>query len=113
MNRATFASILQLEDTAGQKIFHVGLNLVSGAPSTIAGYGYTLAKDMPNVSAGTKPIAFGDFARAYTLVDRVNMSIVRDPFTQQHLGNVRYTARRRVGGAVVLAEAIQLQNISS
>ena len=113
MNRATFASILQLQDGAGQKVFHVGLNLVSGAPSTIAGYGYTLAKDMPDISAGTKPIAFGDFARAYTLVDRVNMSIVRDPFTQQHLGNVRYTARRRVGGAVVLAEAIQLQNISA
>lgn len=113
MNRGTFAKVLQLEDTAGQKVFHVGLNLVSGAPSTIAGYGYTLAKDMPDVSAGTKPIAFGDFSRAYTLVDRVNMSIVRDPFTQQHLGNVRYTARRRVGGTVVLAEAIRLQNISS
>mgnify|MGYP003135669385 CR=1 FL=1 len=113
MNRSTFADILQLEDTAGQKVFHVGLNLVSGAPSTIAGYGYTLAKDMPDVGAGAKPVAFGDFARAYTLVDRVNMSIVRDPFTQQHLGNVRYTARRRVGGTVVLAEAIQLQNISA
>lgn len=113
MNRGTFAKVLQLEDTAGQKVFHVGLNLVSGAPSTIAGYGYTLAKDMPDVSAGTKPVAFGDFSRAYTLVDRVNMSIVRDPFTQQHLGNVRYTARRRVGGTVVLAEAIRLQNIST
>ena len=113
MNRGTFAKVLQLEDTAGQKVFHVGLNLVAGAPSTIAGYGYTLAKDMPDVSAGTKPIAFGDFGRAYTLVDRVNMSIVRDPFTQQHLGNVRYTARRRVGGTVVLAEAIRLQNIST
>jgi len=113
MNRSTFAAILQLEDTAGQKVFHVGLNLVSGAPSTIAGYGYTLAKDMPDVGAGAKPVAFGDFSRAYTLVDRVNMSIVRDPFTQQHLGNVRYTARRRVGGTVVLAEAIRLQNISA
>jgi len=29
------------------------------------------------------------------------------------LGNVRYTARRRVGGTVVLAEAIRLQNIST
>ena len=113
MNRGTFAKILQLEDTAGQKVFHVGLNLVSGAPSTIAGYGYTLAKDMPNVGAGAKPIAFGDFSRAYTLVDRVSMSIMRDPYSQASVGNTRYLARRRVGGAVVNAEAIRLQNVSA
>ena len=112
-NRSTFAKILQLEDGEGQKIFHQGLNLVGGAPSTIVGYGYTIAKDMPDVGAGAKPIAFGDFARAYCLVDRTNMSIVRDPFTQNHLGNVRYTARRRVGGTVVIPEAIRLQNISA
>ena len=113
MNRSTFAKILQIEDGAGQKVFHVGLNLVSGAPSTIAGYGYVLAKDFADVGAGTKPIAFGDFSRAYTLVDRVNMSIMRDQFTQATSGNVRYIARRRVGGTVVLPEAIQLQNISA
>jgi HK97 family phage major capsid protein len=68
---------------------------------------------MPNVGAGNKPIAFGDFSRAYTVVDRVNMSIMRDPFSQATSGNIRYVARRRLGGTVVLAEAIQLQNISS
>jgi len=113
MNRGTFAKVLQLEDTAGQKVFHVGLNLVSGAPSTIAGYTYVLAKDMPDVGAGAKPIAFGDFARAYTLVDRVSMSIMRDPYSQANVGNTRYLARRRVGGAVVNAEAIRLQNVSA
>ena len=112
-NRATFADILQLEDTAGQKIFHVGMTLVGGAPSTIVGYPYTLATDMPNVGAGTKPIAFGDFSRAYTIVDRVNLSIMRDPFSQASSGNIKYLARKRVGGTVVLPEAIQLQNVSA
>jgi HK97 family phage major capsid protein len=113
MNRTTFSKVLQLEDTAGQKVFHVGLNLVSGAPSTIAGHPYVLATDMPDVANGTKPIAFGDFSRAYTVVDRVNLSIMRDPYSQATSGNIRYVARRRVGGQVVLAEAIQLQNISA
>ena len=112
-NRGTFADILQLEDTAGQKIFHLGMTLVGGSPSTILGFPYTLATDMPNVGAGNKPIAFGDFSRAYTVVDRVNMSIMRDPFSQATSGNIRYVARRRLGGTVVLAEAIQLQNISA
>lgn len=113
MNRTTFSKVLQLEDGAGQKVFHVGLNLVSGAPSTIAGFPYVLATDMPDVAGSAKPIAFGDFSRAYTVVDRVNLSIMRDPYSQATSGNIRYVARRRVGGQVVLAEAIQLQNISA
>jgi HK97 family phage major capsid protein len=68
---------------------------------------------MPAIGGSAKPIAFGDFARAYTIVDRVNVSIMRDPFSQATSGNIRYVARKRVGGAVVLAEAIQLQNISA
>ncbi len=95
MSRGTFAKLLQLEDTEGQKIFHVGMTLVGGAPSTIVGYPYTLATDMPNVGAGTKPIAFGDFSRAYTIVDRVNLSIMRDPFSQASSGNIKYLARKR------------------
>jgi HK97 family phage major capsid protein len=68
---------------------------------------------MPDVAGSAKPIAFGDFSRAYTVVDRVNLSIMRDPYSQATSGNIRYVARRRVGGQVVLAEAIQLQNISA
>ena len=41
------------------------------------------------------------------VVDRVNLSILRDPFTQATSGNVRYVARKRVGGQVVLKEALQ------
>ena len=113
MNRGTFGSLLKLEDGEGQKIFHVGMTLVGGAPNTILGYPYVLATDMPDIGGSAKPIAFGDFNRAYTIVDRVQMSILRDPFSQATSGNVRYVARKRVGGAVVLAEAIRLQNISA
>jgi HK97 family phage major capsid protein len=113
MNRATFAKLLQLEDGEGQKIFHVGLNLVNGAPSTIVGFPYVLATDMADIGGSAKPIAFGDFSRAYTIVDRVNLSVMRDPYSQATSGNIRYVARRRVGGTVVLPEAIRLQNISA
>ena len=43
----------------------------------------------------------------------VSMSIMRDPYSQANVGNTRYLARRRVGGAVVNAEAIRLQNVSA
>ena len=113
MNRDTFGKVLQLEDTEGQKIFVNSMSYVNGAPSTIMGKPFILAEDMPNVGSGTKPIAYGDFSRGYTIVDRVNLSVLRDPFSQATSGNIRYVARRRVGGAVDLAEAIRLQNISA
>ena len=113
MNRGTFGAILKLEDTEGQKIFVNSMSFVGGAPNTILGKPYILAEDMPDVAGSAKPVAFGDFSRAYTIVDRIGLSVQRDPFSQATSGNIRYTARRRVGGAVVLAEAIRLQNISA
>lgn len=68
---------------------------------------------MPNVGAGNYPVAFGDFQRGYMIVDRVALAVLRDPFTQATTGNVRYIARRRVGGQVILAEAIVKQKISA
>ena len=35
-------------------------------------------------------------------------TILRDPYSQASSGNVRYIARRRVGGEVVLAEAMKV-----
>ena len=112
-NRSTLADIRKLKDTAGQYVFQAGMMLQGGVTNTILGYGYVEATDMPDVAAGAKPVAFGDFRRAYMIVDRVALAVLRDPFTQATTGNVRYVARRRVGGQVILAEAIVKQNISS
>jgi HK97 family phage major capsid protein len=68
---------------------------------------------MPSVGAGNFPIAFGDFSRGYMIVDRIAMAVLRDPFTQATSGNVRYIARRRVGGQVILPEAIVKQKVSA
>ena len=47
------------------------------------------------------------------VVDRVALSVLRDPFTQATSGTVRYVPRRRFGGQVVLAEALRTQTISA
>ena len=54
-------------------------------------------------------VIFGDFSRGYMIVDRVNLSVLKDPFTQAGSGNVRYVARRRVGGQVIRAEALRFK----
>jgi HK97 family phage major capsid protein len=41
------------------------------------------------------------------------MEMLRDPYTQATSGNVRFIVRKRVGGQVVLAEALQLVKCST
>lgn len=113
MNRATLGKVRQLVDANGSYVFQAGFSLQVGVPNTILGQPYIEASDMPDVGAGNKPVAFGDFNRGYVIVDRVSLAILRDPFTQATSGTIRYVARRRVGGQVVMAEAIRLQNISA
>ena len=112
-NRTTLGAIRKLKDSAGQYVFQAGMMLTSGVPNTILGYPYVEMPDMPDVGSSAKPVAFGDFSRGYMIVDRVALSVLRDPFTQATSGNVRYIARRRHGGQVILPEAIVTQTISA
>lgn len=105
LNRVTLGSVRKIKDADKNYIWMPGL--ANGIPNTILGASYVEMPDMPNEGAGTFPIAFGDFRRAYTLVDRISMEMLRDPYTQATSGNIRFIFRRRLGGQVVLAEAIR------
>lgn len=102
----TIATIAKLKNANGDYLLSMaGLN---GAPTpTLLGRPIVEATDMPAVVAGETPIAFGDFATGYRIYDRVNLSVLRDPYSQATKGLVRFHARRRVGGAVRRAEAIK------
>ena len=112
-NRTTLGAIRKLKDTANQYVFQPGMTIIAGVPNTILGYPYVEAADMPDVAANAKPVIFGDFRRGYMIVDRVSLAVLRDPFTQATSGNVRYVARRRVGGQVVMPEAMRIQVVAS
>lgn len=105
MNRTTLGSVRKMKDGDKGYIWMPGIAL--GKPNTIDGDPYAELPDMPSEGAGTYPIAYGDFRRGYTIVDRTAMEMLRDPFTQATSGNVRFIFRRRTGGKVVLAEAIR------
>lgn len=106
LNRTTLGSARKLKDGNGQYLWMPGL--ASGVPNTINGAPYVEFPDMPNEGAGLKPVAFGAFARAYLLVDRIAMEMLRDPYTQATSGRIRFIFRRRLGGKVVLPEAIRV-----
>jgi HK97 family phage major capsid protein len=105
MNGTTLASIRKLKD--GQNNFLWQPSYQAGQPETILGRPVIEAPDMPDIGAGTEPIIFGDFNRAYRIFDRVGMSVFMDPYTQRTQGKVRFHGRRRVGAGLVLAEALR------
>ena len=97
-NRQTLGEIRKLKDTAGQYIFQTGFSGQSGVPNTILGQPYVECPDVADIAASAKSVYFGDFRRGYMIVDRLAMQVLRDPYSQAASGNVRYIARRRVGG---------------
>jgi len=105
MNRKTLADIRQLKDGAGGYLWASGL--AAGQPNTINGESYASMVDMPDIGAGLVPVAYGDFSKGYYIVDRVGMSMIRDDVTLATTGKVRFIFNRRVGGKVVLPEAIK------
>ena len=111
LNRSSLAAVRKLKDTTGQYLWTPGL--AAGNANTINGAPYVELPDMPSIAANAYPVAFGDFRRAYTLVDRVAMEMLRDPYTQATSGNVRFIFRRRLGGKTVLPEAIRKLKVAT
>ncbi len=111
LNRGSLGKVRLLKDTVGQFLWLPGIAM--GAPPTILGSPYTECPDMPDQGSGTFPIAFGDWKRAYTLVDRMELAVTRDPYTVAAAGQVKFSARRRVGGQVILGEAMRLLKCST
>lgn len=111
-NRFSLRDIRLLKDTAGNYLWQPaadGVHGVStGLPATIYGYPYTIAVDFPSAASNAFTVAFGDFKRAYWIADRIELQYLRDPFTQASAGAVVLHARKRVGGQVVLPEAINV-----
>lgn len=86
-------------------------SLANGTPATLLGRPVYDAPDMAGLPATTGtayPIAFGDFKSAYQIADRIGVQIARDDFTGADSGIVKIRARRRVGGAPLLTEAVVL-----
>lgn len=106
MNRSTLAFLRTLKSTTGQFLWQPGLN--GPVANTLNGFPYLIAQDMPDIAANSLSIAFGDFRRGYTIVDRTGMSVVRDEVTQKKKAIVEFTMNRWNTGQVTLPEAIKL-----
>jgi len=112
MNRSVIGTVRKLKNASGDYLWQDALT--AGNPPTILGRPVVELPDMPDYPAAAAealPIVFGDFKSAFRIFDRVNLSVLRDPYSQQVNGLVRFHARRRVGGGVTKAEALRLLKV--
>lgn len=108
MRRSTIAKVRKIQDGQGNPIWSPGFG---SEPATLLGYPIARAADMPEVAANALPIAFGDFGRAYIIIDKQGATVLRDPYSAKPY--ILFYTRKRVGGGVDNFEAIKLQKISA
>lgn len=108
MNSRTTAAVRRLKDTTGRFLWVDGLQ--EGEPARLMGYRVLICEDMPDIAANAFPIAFGDFRAGYTIAERPDLRILRDPFSAKP--HVLFYANKRVGGDVTDFSAIKLLRVS-
>ena len=104
MNSKTAGRVRKLKDADGRFLWSDGL--AAGEPSRLAGYPVLICEEMPDIAAGADAIAFGDFAAGYTIPERPDLRVLRDPFSAKP--HVLFYATKRVGGDVSDFAAIKL-----
>jgi HK97 family phage major capsid protein len=110
MNRETLQAVRMLkDDSTGRYLWQP--SLAAGQPDVLMGAEVVQAADMPGLGKGNLAIAFADFATAYHIVDRQDVSILRDPYTEKPY--VKFYATKRVGGDVTNFRAIKLLKLAA
>ena len=109
MAESTQTVLRKFKDGDGAYIWRPGL--MEGAPNVFLGKPIVIDDNMPAIGAGTFPIAYANFKRAYLIVDRIGIRVLRDPYTNKPY--VMFYTTKRVGGGIVMYEAIKLLKIAA
>ncbi len=108
MNRSTLSEIQKLQDSNGRFIWQPAIS--DSIPETLFGIPVVCSSEMPTITEDAFAIALADFKLAYKIVDRSNISIMRDPYTSKPF--VKFYSVKRVGGDLIDTNAIKLLKIS-
>ena len=104
MNRKTLSLIRKIKATTGEYLWTPPAT--PNAQSMLMNFPLVEAEDMPDVATDAFPIAFGDFRRAYLIVDRRGIRVLRDPYSAKPY--VLFYTAKRVGGGIQDFDALRL-----
>ena len=104
MNSRLAGMVRRMRDGDGRYLWSDGL--AAGEPARLLGYPVLICEDMPGPASGAKTVAFGDFRQAYTIAERPDLRILRDPYSAKP--HVLFYATKRVGGGITDFRAVRL-----
>ncbi len=110
MNDSTLGTMRQMKDGSGS--YYLWQPDPAGAfGGRFLGSPVEIDDNMPDVSAGSYSVAYGNFQRGYTIVNRRGTVLIRDNLTTK--GVTKFNFTRRFGGGIHNYEAIRLMKFST
>jgi len=110
MNRTTLMAAMKLKDGNGDYLWKPGL-LANDPSSSLLGLPVRMSTTMPAVTNNSLSVALADWARAYMIIDRIGITVLRDPYTAKP--NIEFYTRKRVGADIVDFDAIKIGKIAA
>ena len=104
-NDSTVKAIRKLKDGNGQYLWQPSVRI--GEPDTLLNRPIKTSVYVPEIAAGAKAVAFGDFSY-YWIADRQGRSFQRLNELFAATGQVGFKATQRVDGKLILAEAVKV-----
>lgn len=120
MNRSAAFALRKLKDNQGRYLWEPGLPIggqpgLQGnalmTPSSFAGVPIVEIPDLPNVAANAKVGFAANLREAYRIVDKLDVRITPDPYTNKPY--VGWYATKRVGGRVIQPARIKVLKVAA
>ncbi|MEE8263265.1 MAG: phage major capsid protein [Gammaproteobacteria bacterium] len=111
MKRATWSDVTKLKDSQNRYLFDMISNFRDGDVLQVLGHQVILADDMPVQAADSLSVVYADFGEFYTIVDRIGIRVLRDPFTSKPF--VKFYTTKRTGAAVTNFEAGKIMKLAA
>lgn len=110
LNDSTVKTLRKLKDGNGNYIWQP--SVAAGVPDTILNRPYKTSSYVPEIGAGKKCMAFGDFSY-YWIADRSGRTFKRLNELFAMTGQVGFLAMERLDGKLILPEAIKTLKVKS
>lgn len=110
MNDTTLGVCRQMKDASGA-YYLWNPDALAGFGGRFLGSPVEVDDNLADIAAGSYSLAYGDFKRAYTIVNRTGTSLIRDNITAK--GTTKFNFRRRSGGGITNYEALKLMKFAT
>ena len=109
MNQRTAALLMTMSDATGKPLLGSMQGLHDGPRWSLCGFPVNIASQMPDVAAGSTPVAFGNWQKTYTIVERKGVTMQVDPYSSGFCSLYKFEAR--IGGSTTCPNAARLLRI--